>query len=115
MFTGSLVNACTGTSKETPKVGDGATELCWSDRHGGTIIAVSKSGREVTFQHDKATRTDKNGMSEDQDWTFTPNPTGETQIYTLRKNGRWVTKGSSMHGGTHLSIGHRDEYYDFSF
>jgi hypothetical protein len=54
-------------------------------------------------------------MSESQTYEYTRNENGETIVFTLRKNGRWVKKGQSMRNGTSLSIGHRSEYYDYSF
>lgn len=93
----------------------GATMLCWSDRHACTITAVSPSGKSIEVKRDIATRTDKNGMSESQDYSYKPNPNAPAQTFTLRKNGKWVAKGSTMNAGTHLLIGKRDQYYDCSF
>jgi len=114
MTTNSLINNIMGNSAIVPEVGMGATELCWTDRHAYTIIAVSKSGRRITVQRDNAERTDDNGMSESQMYTFTPNPDGGTYIVTLRKNGSWILKGDSLKGAR-FAIGHRSEYHDFSF
>jgi hypothetical protein len=97
-----------------PKVGMGATLVYWTDRHAATIVAVSASGREITVQRDKAVRTDKNGLSESQDYTYSPDPEGPTYVATRRKNGRYVLKGEPMRG-TGVAIGHRREYYDPSF
>jgi len=111
--TGSFVNMMMDRSKSlTPVVGMGVTELCWTDRHAHTIIEV-KSSTRIVVQRDKATRTDKNGMSEDQTYTFERNPDGVTHVLSLRKNGRWIRVGDSM-GGCTWSPGHRSEYYDFS-
>ena len=93
----------------------GATELCWTDRHSYTIVEVSKSGKRITVQRDIAERIDDNGISECQDYKFTPDPNGSKRIVTLRKNGIWVVKGSDSKNGTRFTIGHRDEYHDFSF
>ncbi len=95
----------------TPEVGMGATRLGYSDRHAHTIIEVSKSGKRITVQRDHAVRTDSNGMSDMQTWECTPNPTGATQVLSLRKNGRWAEVG----GTTFYSIGTRREYYDYGF
>lgn len=75
--TGSLVNYVQGNSKSvTPEAGMGATILGWSDRHAATIVSVDKyRGRvRVGIQQDNSVRTDKNGMSESQDYSFTANP-----------------------------------------
>lgn len=116
MQTGSLVNLITGNSKNpNPTVGMGATVLMWTDRSPATVVEVSKSGKSVTIQSDNYRRTDTNGMSECQDYEYTPNPNGSKRVFTLRKNGRWVAEGSTMNAGERLSLGHRDRYYDFSF
>lgn len=67
----------------TPKVGDGATLQMYTDRHACTVIAVSPSGKQVTLQEDTATRTDKNGMSECQSYTFARNPNGKVHVVRL--------------------------------
>lgn len=112
--TGSLMNHLfSGMRMSVPTVGMGATMLCWSDRHAATIVEVSKSGKKVGIVQDIATRTDKNGMSESQEYDFTPG-TGSPIYYTLRKNGAWVREGDSMRG-SRIVIGDRSEYHDFSF
>lgn len=116
MRTGSLFNNLYGNGTQTtPEVGMGATRLLWTDRVACTIIEVSKSGKQITVQRDKATRTDGNGMSDAQSYNYTSDPKGETSIYTLRKNGAWVRKGDGHKTGERLLIGTRREYYDFSF
>ena len=115
MTTGSLINNIMQDSLHpTPEVGMGATMLSWTDRKAATIIEVSKSGKRITIQPDKVTRTDSNGMSESQSYTYEPNPKAYATEYSLRKNGRWVRVGDSMTGSS-LLVGHRSKYYDFSF
>ncbi|TXH11192.1 MAG: hypothetical protein E6R03_14640 [Hyphomicrobiaceae bacterium] len=67
------------------------------------------------MQEDNYTRIDKNGMSEAQQYEFSPNPEGGTVVLTKRKNGRWVRQGESMKHGTAFAIGYRSRYYDYSF
>jgi hypothetical protein len=113
---GSFFNSMMVNSKQrTPEVGEGATEILWSDRHAGTIIEVSPNGKTLKWQRDTARRADKNGMSDAQDWEYTPNPDAPVSTFTLRQNGRWVMQGQPMKGSVSLLIGIRDEYYDFSF
>lgn len=90
----------------------GCTLLYWSDRHAATIIEVINE-RRIVVQRDNAVRTDNNGMSESQEYTFTPNPEAAREEFTLRKNGRRVRKGESINGNA-LAIGYRKEFYDFS-
>lgn len=100
---------------EPPKVGDGATYGCWTDRHAGTVIDVSKNGKTVCVREDRAARVDKNGMSEMQEYEYSPNPEGQVIIFTLRKNGRYNEKGCPMGHGNRVGFGHRSAYHDYSF
>ena len=121
--TGSLVNhVMSMAAPSLPAVGDGATLLSWSDRHPATVIAVFKHGKYdfVQVQMDNYTRTDKNGISESQEYDYTPNPQGSVNTYRLRndkweavrknENGRYVKTGSD----TGVIFGRRERYYDFS-
>ena len=60
---GSLINCLADNTpaKSTPKIGDGATIVMWTDRRPATVIVVrkTKSGKlNVVVQEDKATRSD---------------------------------------------------------
>lgn len=94
-----------------PEVGMGATISYHSDRSAATIIKVSKSGKSFYIQEDTAVRTDKNGMSEIQEYEFTPNPNGSVYKVTQRKDGSFRLMGDK----TRVYIGVRRQYYDFSF
>lgn len=94
-----------------PEVGMGATMCLWSDRHAYTIIAVSKNRHKITIQRDKATRIDKNGMSDCQTYEYERNPEGEIETATLRKDGAYRITNSRILVG----VGHRNEHFDFSF
>jgi hypothetical protein len=54
----------------------GATVLMYSDRHAGTIVEVC--GKRLMWQADTASRTDKNGVSDAQSYSYERNPKGET-------------------------------------
>jgi hypothetical protein len=99
------------TTSNLPKVGDGATIQYHSDRHAGTVIQVTQNGRRIVVQEDKATRTDSNGMSESQTYTFEPDPQGSTHIATLRKDGTYRLSG----GKTLVNVGVRSQFYDYFF
>jgi hypothetical protein len=105
--TGSLINHVMSRESVKPEIGMGATILCWSDRHAATIIKMTP--KSVTVQRDKAIRTDKNGMSESQDYTYERNENGSISTFRLTKRG-WRNKS-----GEGLRIGDRREYYDYSF
>lgn len=54
-------------------------------RHAGTVIKVTRC--TVTVQEDKAIRTDTNGMSESQTYTYEPDPKGAVHVFRKTKNG----------------------------
>lgn len=99
---------------EKPSVGMGATVCYMTDRHAGTVVAVSTSGREVTVQRDRARLTNKDGIYGNQEYEYSPNPEGSKDVFTLRKNGRYYRKGEPI-GGLTVHLGARREYYDPSF
>lgn len=107
--TGSAINwIMSGAAvPETPAIGMGATILCWTDRHAGTIVKVTPT--QIHVQHDSAKRIDTNGMSECQDYEYTPNPKAPIEVFRRTKRGYRNASGNA------LLIGKRDEYYDFSF
>ena len=113
-MTGSIVNRLMGNSAKAPEVGMGATILMFTDRHAATVIEVV-TPQKIVIQRDEARRVDNNGMSESQEWEFKPNKNAVRETYTKRKNGAWVRAGDPMRNGTRLALGHRSEYYDFSF
>jgi len=107
----------------TIEVGMGATILCWTDRHAGTVIEWN--GKTIVVQEDTATRTDKNGMDECQEYTYTRNPNGARHVFKLDRKGGFramqpdpvtgklrMAKRGNGHG---LAIGERDAYHDYSF
>jgi hypothetical protein len=107
---GSLNNLLMANSKpRTPQVGDGATLLSWTDRHPATVVWVSPSGKTIHVQEDDAVRSDDNGMSEVQSYTFTPNPNAAKKVARLTPKGWKILKGSRV------LIGHREKYHDYSF
>jgi hypothetical protein len=116
---GSLTNLIAdGRQSKEPEVGDGVTFVYWSDRKPGTVVEVErfKTGpqagqvKAVLVTDDKAIRTDSNGMSDAQSYRFETVWDGPRTRATLRKDGKWKTKG-----GTRVLIGERDAYHDYSF
>lgn len=130
--TASLVNhlySRATTGQPIPVVGMGVTILSWTDRHAGTIHKVTEFGGSKVWQYeievseDDAKRTDNNGMSECQEYEYTPRPDGYRSIFRFsRKSGEWVsgrinaeTGKFKMVRGNGLIIGKRETYHDFSF
>ena len=127
--TGSVFNHIDSRAvrgEPAPYVGMGATILHWTDRSAATIIKVEviRGVTYVTTQDDKAIRTDKNGMSESQEYSYSPDPTGCIRVFKKHpktnfwkfcvlnsETGRYVQQKH----GSGLKIGVREEYYDFSF
>lgn len=114
-MTGSFINGLYEAGRgPTPEVGMGATRTFWTDRRAGTITWVAPNGKSLRWTGDKTTRTDSNGMSDAQSYSY-ERGSGEGTLFTLRKNGAWVAKGAPMRGSGSLIIGIRDEHYDYSF
>jgi len=125
---GSLVNRLQErmvVGAPAPTVGMGVTMTSYTDRHAGTIIEVKKMGKGllITVQADNVKRIDNNGISESQEYEFTPDPQGAIYYYKQTEpNTRWISMylnpetnrfKKCERGG--LFVGKRDEYYDFSF
>lgn len=110
---GSLINQIMDNSWQSlePAVGMGATLVCWSDRHAGTIVDVSRTGYRVVWQRDRATRLDSNGMSDSQRYAYSPEPASARETFTRRKDGSYRLVGTKQR----LLLGVRDEHYDYSF
>lgn len=116
MHTGSLSNLILGNARQpAPAVGMGCTILHWTDRNAATIVDITDGGRTLYVQRDTARRTDKNGMSECQEYSYARNPQGAISVFTRRKGGEYVEKGRALGAGHRLAIGTRREYHDFSF
>jgi hypothetical protein len=114
--TGSLINHLYSRAAQIkPQVGMGATILCWTDRHAGTIIEVTADSFVV--QEDRATRTDKNGMSDCQSYSYEPDPNGPRTTFKRVKRGKakgdWRENG--VKDGRGVLIGRRDKHHDYSF
>ena len=116
-----------------PKIGMGATEYMWTDRHPYSVIQVDKKWKGKNFdivviQRDDAKRIDNNGMSESQTYEFTPNIEADVSYlrsYTYEKDGktwkyyspvRWNQKSNRWNkGGRAVTLGRREKYWDPSF
>jgi len=123
--TGSLMNHLYSRmtiGEPEPVVGMGATLLSWTDRNPATIVEVNTKKRYIVVQEDHAVRVDSNGMSEAQEYHFTPNPDANRRIYRKVKSGEWVEHQINPETGrlvqsrsAGLRIGERDKFYDYSF
>jgi len=121
--TGSLVNHL--YSRQTkgqpnPEIGQGATILLWSDRHAATVVDIIDN--IIGVRRDAAKRIDNNGLSESQEYEYTPNRQAGITWFRREKAGKWVevfvnreTNRWNKGGGSGLRLGERQEYRDFSF
>ena len=98
----------------TPYVGLGVTYGIGSDCYPATIISITNKDKKIVIQFDFYTPTEGYDYFKNQVYTFTPNPFGRTQTWTLRKNGHWVPLNSAKAVG-YLSFKGRRAYSDPSF
>lgn len=111
-----------------PEVGMGCTQNMWSDRHAFTITEVvrTKDGKVKHFiaTEDDWERTDNNGMSESQSYTFKPNPNGRSIMVRQDKRGQWCEVSVTRYNdgrvttrtsSTTVNLGVRSKYDDPSF
>ncbi|HEX8556710.1 MAG TPA: hypothetical protein VF668_01335 [Pyrinomonadaceae bacterium] len=111
-FQNLMMGRAAAASVVTPTVGMGATEVMYSDRHAFTVVEVISPTR-IKVRADRATRVDKNGMSDAQQYKFTPDPKGRERVLTKRRNGKWVPVGESQNAPGFL-LGVRSEYRDYT-
>lgn len=93
-------------------IGDGVSITQGSDRHAGTVIAVSASGKTVTVQQDdgELLNQDGKGIFGNQQYTFKPNDKGIVRTFRRHKDGRFYGPG----GWPLMSPG-RSAFYDPHF
>jgi len=106
-------------------VGQPATYRIGSDCYPLVVVKISKSGAKIWLAKVEATRTDSNGMSECQDYTYDiegalqhafANGNGRITywaIATRRKLGSYAIKGRGAYAC--VTIGHARRYRDPSF
>ena len=99
------------------KVGDAATIACGTDLFPATVVGIDlfKSGpsaglpRRVIVQMDSWDRRDRNGMSDDQHYSYDRDPNGRTYIATYRKTAKcWMSDGQVV------TFGSRRKWIDYS-
>lgn len=87
-----------------PEVGMGGTYGVGSFEMPVTVVEVKKNGKEIHTRWDKV-EPGTMGVP-----VFTPNPTGDLAIWTLRRNGRFKLKGHGRAGW--LVLGKRNYHID---
>jgi hypothetical protein len=100
---------------------DAATINGWSDRYPATII--KRTAKTITIQRDRTSNlSSRESIDSGQSFAqgrgdltiFERDYDAGMETYTLRKNGRWIRRGSSMNGPS-LTLGHRSYYRDPHF
>ena len=96
---------------KTPEIGMGLTYSIGSDAYPATVTKVSESGKTIWFQDDDYKRTDKNGLSESQEYEYSRNTSNRTQKATLRSDGSFKISKSQFT----IHLGTRNAYRDPHF
>lgn len=97
-----------------PEVGQKCSYRVWTDVEPCTIVEVSKSGKTVKVQMDKAVWNRAEWPA--QDWQIERDENGRIYTFTLRKNGKWKLEGVKMRErGSTLSINGWRKYRDPHF
>jgi hypothetical protein len=101
-------------------VGQPATHHIGSDCYPLVVVKVSKSGAKIWLSTVEATRTDSNGMSEDQEYTYDIEGAMErsargsySKIATRRKRGDYALQGRGAY--SHVAVGYAKKYSDPHF
>mgnify|MGYP003108876813 CR=1 FL=1 len=99
-------------------VGQPATYRIGSDCYPLVVVKVSKSGAKIWLNKVEATRTDSNGMSESQDYSYdiegaSKVATDNSMIGTRRKRGDYAAQGCGAYA--HISVGYAKKYSDPHF
>ena len=107
-----------------------ATMFCGSDRYAMVVTEViSPKTIKIAHMHDEFVNDiiyNKDGIGKVSDVIvniykgYEPDENGYChfyvpQIYTLRKNGRWMPKGQNMWGTSSVMIGKAENYRDPEF
>lgn len=93
-----------------PRVGMPTTIYYITNQKTTTVVYVSAGGRKVIVREDSSIRTDNNGMSDQQTYTYTQNPEGKEHTFYRRAMGY-----GGRRGGKYLALDSHQTYYDYSF
>jgi hypothetical protein len=91
-------------SSNLPVVGTHGSYSVGSDSYPCTVVAVSRSGHQVTVQNDSYRVSSGSEQTGDVVYEFARNLEGGTQVFTRRANGRYRRAGAK-HGSLYLQHG----------
>jgi len=116
---GSFVNMLMANNSSVPVIGEGATELMYTDRHAYTVIDFDPKRKTAKIQRCDPKRTDNLGMSDAQCYDYSKH-TDEILTLKYRYNNwyvqyinQWTQK--TEYRKIRIIFGIRDEHFDFSF
>ena len=112
-----IVNTSAGmTGMPSPEIGMGVTKYSGSDCYPYTVTEIVAPKTIKVKANDYRADPDKEGGMGHQNWIIDEEPreNAEELTLTLRKDGYWYRKGSSMGYGRFV-LGSRDYYYCWEF
>ena len=100
-----------GPAKTPAKVYEGmpATKVYWTDRRAAQVTKVL-SPKTIEVQECKVKCLDYYAGEYE-----IGKPDGHPDVYTLRKNGKWIKQGASMRSGQQVTLGVASHYIDPHF
>lgn len=105
------VNALASAAK--PEIGMPCTINYWSDCDPAEIVEIK--GKSIFIRCMDAKVIRGSGHDGSAEYEYSSNPDNGIREFTLRKNGRYYPKGSTMKSGNPLSLGFARKYRDPSF
>ncbi|MGL5691048.1 MAG: hypothetical protein ACRDD8_09530 [Bacteroidales bacterium] len=116
--TGSLVNHLMSHVKSTPKVGEGATMLQWSDRTPYKVLGVSENGKEVKLCRMATKIISGSTQSEEQEYEYSETNDIVTIVYRYKN---WYVKSYDFlnekmsYNKINIVFGKMEKYNDPTF
>ena len=106
---GGFVNQMMGNNSTEPKVGEGATELMYSDRNPYEVLSVSEDGSECEIRRMRSKIKNKDGIYGQQEWDFTSTE-GESETLRWHPKKGWCRYTETIELQKSLSKKYTDLY-----
>lgn len=108
---GSITNILYGYIESPPPyIGQGATEILWTDRHAYEVIAILDDRHIIVRRMNAKLK----GEYLNQEYELTSDPNGKCVNLFRKKNGQWVERNGRAYGAK-FTLGIMDEYEDPCF
>jgi hypothetical protein len=98
------------TQCNAPYIGMPVTINYYTDRRAATVVRVINE-KEIAIQDNKTKTIDYYAGT----YEVLPDLEGAEQVFTKRKNGRWVAVGQCLRKGLGISLGMHDHWIDPNF